>query len=77
MAVALIPIACSEDVDIYEGHEIPYNTNFAFLREPAETFATLEYKANGNAINDFSDEITLTPVRLTKAVSSDVKSMLR
>lgn len=70
-ATALMLTACSEDVDIYGGGE-EYSTNFAYIYQPNETFATLDYKANGNAINAFSDDITLMPVRLTKAAPADV-----
>lgn len=70
-ALAFIPMACSEDVDIYKGNDAPYKTNFAYIYQPSETFATLDYKANGSAINSFSDEITLLPVRLTKPAPAD------
>lgn len=71
-AIAFIPVACSEDVDIYEGNGAPYETNFAYIYQPSETFATLDYKANGNAINSFSDLLTLMPVRLTKPAPADM-----
>lgn len=67
IALALLPLtACSDDeVD-------PYDINYIYLYQPDETFAAIEYKANGNFISDFSDPLELVPVRLTKPAPSNI-----
>jgi hypothetical protein len=68
VAVAVMPMAsCSDDETVD-----PYDINYVYLYQPDETFAAIEYKANGTFLNDFTDPLSLVPVRLTKPAPQDV-----
>jgi hypothetical protein len=67
-AVVLMPMAaCSDDDEVD-----PYDINYIYLYQPDETFAAVEYKANGNFLGDFEDPLELVPVRLTKPAPTDI-----
>ncbi len=72
VAAAVLPLSsCYDDGPEYNDI-IDYNTTYAYLYQPDETFAAVEYKANGNFLSDFSDPLSLVPVRLTKAATAPV-----
>lgn len=68
-AVAILPLAACSDNDETD----PYTLNYAYFYQPESTFATLEYKANGEFLVDVDDPLKLMPVRLTKPATSDMK----
>lgn len=72
VAAVVMPLSsCYDDGPEYND-TVDYNTNFAYLYQPNETFAAVEYKANGNFLTQFADPLALVPVRLTKAAPSNV-----
>jgi hypothetical protein len=72
VAAVVLPLSsCYDDGPEYNDG-VDYETNFAYLYQPDETYAAVEYKANGNFLTDFSDPLTLVPVRLTKAAPANI-----
>lgn len=69
IAVFSLPlVSCDDD----ESND-PYDINYLYIYQPHNSFATLEYKGNGSAINpDFPDPHVLLPVRLTKPAPHDI-----
>lgn len=65
---AMAPLTACDDDDTVD----PYSVNYVYLRQPSDTYATVEYKANGDIMSGITDPITLVPVRLTKPAPQDL-----
>ncbi len=67
VAAAMMPLtACDDEV------VDPYDINYIYFYQPNETFASLEYKANGSFLVDIPDTVQLVPVRLTKPAPTNM-----
>lgn len=65
---SLAPLSACSDDDATD----PYDINYVYLRQPTDTYASVEYKANGDIMSGFTDPYTLVPVRLTKPAPQDL-----
>lgn len=65
---SMAPLTACDDDDTVD----PYSVNYVYLRQPYDTYASVEYKANGDIMSGVSDPITLVPVRLTKPAPQDL-----
>lgn len=61
LAGTLSVVSCNDD-----DNNDPYTVNRAYLYQPYSTFASLEYKANGEFLIDIDNPLKTVPVRLTK-----------
>lgn len=65
----LMPVtACSDSAE-----PDPYDINYLYLRQPNDTYASVEYKANGDFLSGLTDPLELVNVRLTKPAPSDTE----
>lgn len=71
-AVSASLTACSDDDDLGPKQD-DYSINYAYFYQPDETYAHVEYKANGTFLTDINDPLQLVPVRLTKPAPSDLQ----
>ncbi len=69
VATAMLPMVSCDDDDTVD----PYDINYCYLYQPYETFANVEYKANGDFISGLSDPLEVVPVRLTKAAPTNMQ----
>lgn len=72
LAVSASLTACSDDDDLGPKQD-DYSINYAYFYQPDETYAHVEYKANGAFLTDINDPLQLVPVRLTKPAPSDLQ----
>lgn len=69
VATAMLPMVSCDDDDTVD----PYDINYCYLYQPYETFANVEYKANGDFMSGLTDPLELVPVRLTKPAPSNIQ----
>lgn len=69
LAVSMIPLTACDDDDAVD----PYDINYVYLYQPYSTFASVEYKANGEFLSGLTDPLKTVPVRLTKPAPTDLQ----
>lgn len=75
VVMAVTPLmSCDDDDDFSSSPGRPdYSKNYVYLYQPNSTFARVEYKANGDFITGPSDPLKTVPVRITKALPTDLQ----
>jgi len=68
-AVALMPLAACDDDDTVDS----YDVNYCYIYQPKSTYASVEYKANGDFMSGLTDPLKVMPVRLTKPAPGNMQ----
>lgn len=66
---SLMPMTGCKDDAVVD----PYDINYVYLRQPNDTYAAVEYKANGQFLSGLTDPLELVQVRLTKPATSNIQ----
>lgn len=74
LTVAMAPLtACDDDSDLGPKDKADYVSNFVYFETPTSTFASVEYKANGDFLSGLTDPLKLVPIRLTKPAPTNLQ----
>lgn len=74
LTVVMAPLtACDDDSDLGLKDKADYVSNFVYFDTPTSTFASVEYKANGDFLSGLTDPLKLVPIRLTKPAASNLQ----
>lgn len=67
-AVMLLPLVACNDDDTVD----PYDINYIYCYQKDNLYPSIEYRANGNFLENIDDPLQLVPVRLTKPAPADL-----
>ena len=74
ITVVMAPLtACDDDSELGPKDKANYEANFVYFEKPSSTYASVEYKANGDFMSGLTDPLKLVPIRLTKPATCDMQ----